>query len=336
MRIGLPVHLRSVRGIGTVVRGLEAALPDALALDDELVLVGGDRSRLTRPFYEQLVLPLEVRGVDLVHLCDHRPLLASRRPFIVTVHDLFFLDHPEWLPRSVVAYKTAMFRRLVSKRPRRFVCVSEYTRNRLLEHVPSLAQTSVEVVHSGVAKRPPMDVPPASERFVLTVGAIEPRKNQLTLLAAFQQARRRGFGLRWKVVGPAVDRSRTIIERLRVADGVDYLGAVSASELEQLYAQAEIFAVASHAEGFGFPPLEAMARGVPTICSTGSALDETTDGAAIRVDPSDVDGWADALLRLEYDVAGRERLRSLGRARAAVFSLEAMAAAYVRCYRSAV
>ena len=104
---------------------------------------------------------------------------------------------------------------------------------------------------------------------------------------------------------------------------------------ERLFAGAVFFAFPSHAEGFGFPPLEAMARGVPTICSTGSAMDETVGDAAIRIHPADIDGWTAALLRLASDDAERARLSDLGVERAARFSWPKAARDYVECYRAA-
>lgn len=107
-------------------------------------------------------------------------------------------------------------------------------------------------------------------------------------------------------------------------------------ELERLYRGARFLALPSHAEGFGFPPLEAMARGIPTVCSTGTALDETVDDAALRVPAGDVEGWAEALRRLSSNGDERRRLRELGRRCAARFSLAEAAQAYVAAYREAL
>jgi glycosyltransferase involved in cell wall biosynthesis len=333
LRILLPVHLEAVRGVGTLVRGLRTALPAALGDDDELILAGGELPRFARSAYEQLVLPVKARGVDLVHLCDHRPLVLSRAPFVITVHDLFFLDRPEWYPRTLVAYKRAMLWAALAKGPRFVVCDSAYTRDRLLAHAPRL-RPRVEVIHPGLFPPPPV-VDAEHGDYFLTVSAIDPRKNHLGLLDAFERARRAGLELTWKVVGGAADLSGPIVRRLQAADGVELLGQVDAAELERLYAGACFFALATHGEGFGFPPLEAMARGVPVICSTGSSLDETVGGAAIRLPPDDTDAWAAALTDLVGDEVMRARLSEAGRARAAAFSLAESARRYVDVYRAA-
>jgi alpha-1,3-rhamnosyl/mannosyltransferase len=292
--------------------------------------------RLSRLAYEQLYLPIAMRGADLVHLCDHRPLLFSGQRFLLTVHDVFFLDHPEWFPAATVRYRKAMLSAAIRKQPGAVVCVSKYTRERLLEHYPQVERSHVVVIHPGIERADATDVEPETEPYFLTVAMIEPRKNHLGLLQAFKLARQNGLELRWKVVGAVGQCSDQIIAALRAESAVDVLGHVPANELDRLYGGARFLAMPSHAEGFGFPPLEAMARGIPTVCSAGSALDETVADAAIRVAAGDRDGWAKTLRRLASDDAERRRLRELGLRRAASFRLEEAASAYVGAYRVAI
>ncbi len=354
VRIVLPVHQGASRGVGTIVRGLCASIPAALGAGDELVIVGrrlqeaehrklqnrsGSRSsspRLSRLAYEQLYLPIVARGADLVHLCDHRPLLFSGQRFLLTVHDVFFLDHPEWFPAATVRYRKAMLSAAIRKQPGAVVCVSNYTRERLLEHYPQAERSHVVVIHPGIEWADATDVEPETEPYFLTVAMIEPRKNHLGLLQAFKLARQSGLELRWKVVGAVGQCSDEIIAALRAEPAVDVLGHVPADELDRLYRGAKFLAMPSHAEGFGFPPLEAMARGIPTVCSAGSALDETVGDAAIRVAAGDREGWVEALRHLASDATKRRRLRELGLRRAAHFRLEEAALAYVGAYRVAI
>ena len=335
MRILLPAHQGSSGGLGTVVRGLRRHLPEALGADGEVVVVGGEATgKLRRLVQEQVVLPRAAQHFDLVHLTDHRPLLASRTPFLLTVHDVFFLDRPEWFPKPVVVYKGAMLRAAVAKRPAAVVCVSEFTRRRFLAHAPSLPRERVRVIPPGVE--------PATVRatgggdYFLTVSTIEPRKNHLGLLRAYLSARRAGLRLRWKVAGVPGYASRPIVRRLRAAEGVDVLGWTPPEELERLYAGARFVAVPSLGEGFGFPPLEAMRRGVPVVCSSGTALDETAGDAAMRVAPEDEERWAQALRALADDESARARLRDAGLVHAAGFDWRRAAQEYVAAYRSAL
>jgi glycosyltransferase involved in cell wall biosynthesis len=345
LRILLPTHYRlHGGGIARVVEGLEQSLPGVLGPDDELVAlptptghraealagIGGVRGASARLAYEQLTLPRAARGADTVHLCDARPILASRRPFVVQVHDVAYLDHPEWFSSASSRYKALMLRAVVACRPAAVVCDSSFTRERLLHHHPGLGRRAiVAVIHPGLTRPAgPATPPDAGESpYFLTVSTIEPRKNHLGLLAAFRAARARGLDLRWKVAGLAGHRSDEILPALRAADGVDVLGWVSPERLERLWAGARLTAVPSFVEGFGYPPLEAMARGVPVLYGTGSAMDETLADAAIGLPADDVGAWTDALLRLAGDEAERERLIALGRGRIERFTWGRAAAA---------
>jgi alpha-1,3-rhamnosyl/mannosyltransferase len=352
MRVLLPTHQIGAAGIGTVIEGLSRWLPSALGPDDELLLLGESpdgmtpanvrrvrssqmaRTRFGRLVHEQVGIPWAARNVDLVHLPNPHAVLLSSAPFVLTIHDVFFLDRPQWYPPSFVAFKRAMLSAVMAQRPRVIACVSDYSRRHLLKHYPERADDTY-VVHPGVGG----DVEPRTgdgEPYFLTLATFEPRKNHLGLLKAFRQARACGLRLRWKVAGIEGYGSRSILAALRREDGVDALGRVSDAERERLYRGARFFAFPSHAEGFGFPPLEAMVRGVPTICSLGSAMDETVADAAVRVAPDDVDGWADALLRLAEDASERSRLREAGIARAAEFSWTRTVTEYVRRYRQAL
>ncbi len=358
MRVLLAAHRNEAPGIATVMRSLSESLPPALDREDELVVIGGAppavpaaaggarvrwRSkpaplggRYGRFAYEQGAIPALARSMDLVHMGDCRPLLLSEQPYVVTVHDLFFLDVPVWLPPSVRRFKTAMLKAAIAKRPAAIVCVSEYTRSRLLAHVPAAAGFDLRVIHPGIA--PAVEPAPwrAEGPYFLTLSEINPRKNLLTLLRAFQLARRRGLDLRWKLAGPPGFRSQRLVSALASVEGVDVLGHVSDAMREALYANAAFMAFPSHAEGFGLPPLEAMVRGLPTICSRGTAMDETLGEAAFRVEAEDVRGWTEALLRLSGDATLCADLRAAGRERAQRFTMAAMAVAHADVYRAVV
>lgn len=118
--------------------------------------------------------------------------------------------------------------------------------------------------------------------------------------------------------------------------GVDLLGDVQPAPLDELYNGATFHVTPSIPEGFGYPPLEAMARCVPTIASTGSAMDETLGDAALRVHPLDVTGWADAMTSFATDEDARVCLVTAGREVAARFSWTRTADAYAQIYRDAL
>jgi glycosyltransferase involved in cell wall biosynthesis len=332
-------------------RGLARHVPAALPEGDRLNVVGidslahagrgssvrprlGAQGALARLLYEQTTVADEARAADLVHLCDARPLLLSRVPFIITVHDVTFIDHPEWMPPKAARYKQAMLRAALLRRPQAILCDSHHTRQRLLECEPLARRMKVDVVHLGVDAPPPNALwrPVEPEPYFLTVSTIEPRKNHMTLLRAYAQLRRSGLSLRWKVAGSPGHLSGPILAALREQDGVDVLDYVTPVRRDQLLGGATFVALPSLEEGFGFPVLEAMARGVPTSCSTGSALDEVAGDAAVRVGPNDVAGWVDALTRLAEGEALRRELSARGHARAEQFSWAATARNVVDLY----
>jgi alpha-1,3-rhamnosyl/mannosyltransferase len=353
MRILVPAHLSVLRGgVGTLVRGVVAALEEAVRPPDELIVLTGPTGRFTRKamsglrgpaggvarlMYEQGVAANVARSCDLVHLMDSRPLVLSGTPFLLTVHDVSYLDHPEWFPASSARYKRAMLRRALAKGPAAIICDSEHSRSRLLEHCPDAALSELRVIYPGITppRKPPWGamIVQGKRPYFLTVAVVEPRKNHLLLLEAFRHARAQGLDLEWKIVGEPGHLSEPILEALNRAEHVQVLGRVSSADLEALYAGAQFAANPSLAEGFGFPPMEAMARGVPVICSRGTALDETAGAAALQVDSRDVDGWRDALLKLAESPDERDRLREAGLARVKRFDWGNAAAQLLQLYR---
>jgi alpha-1,3-rhamnosyl/mannosyltransferase len=342
MRVLLAAH-QTRGGIGTLARGLAQELPAALGPGDQLdVELGwGNRrlreSRVGRFAFEQGRIPFLARKHDLLHLCDHRPILASRSRFLLTIHDVFFLDNPEWYPAQVARYKRLMLDLALAKRPAQIVCVSSWTKARLLQHRPRIDEGRVVVVPSGISNPEPVEGPAEPGRpYFLTVSTIEPRKNYLRVLTAFRRARSLGLELGWRIVGMPGYGADPIMAELEAEPGVELCGRVSDAEKESLYAGARFAVTPSLAEGFGFPPLEAMVRGVPVICSRGSALDEVVGEAALRVDPDDEDGWSEALLTLAEDDDIRKGLSAAGRSRAELFSWARCAEGYVCAYRRAL
>jgi glycosyltransferase involved in cell wall biosynthesis len=354
VRVAIPGHYASVLGgIGTYASLLTKAVA-AHAPNGGSVIVPEPRQPnavgqiaspsgvLRRMAWEQLAVPWKVRRADVVHLCDSRPVLLSRRPFIATIHDVSFLERPEWFPRSAARYKTLMLDALLATRPSALVFDSVYGRDQLLRFRPHAARFDLRVIRPG--PRPPSVEPdgrsPAerseqredAEKYFLTVGVIAPSKNHLTLLRAFRAARAAGLPLRWKVVGPPGHLSGPIVGALAAEPAVDVLGWVSQETLERCFRGAVFLAAPSTLEGFGFPPLEAMARGVPVACSRGGVWDETVGDAAARPEPHDVGAWTNTLLSLASDEQLRSDLRARGFAAAAAASWEKAAAACWRMY----
>jgi glycosyltransferase involved in cell wall biosynthesis len=305
---------------------------------------------LTPPHHrwEQFALPLEVARLwpDLLHSPDFIP--PFRRPFraVVTVHDLGFLRFPETLTPESRRYYGQVGRAVHSAE--RTIAVSHHTARDLVEVVEAPADR-VRVIHNGVGAgmRPVED--PAVLRatrarygldrpYILFLGTFEPRKNVDTLVRAFQVVRERHdvllvlAGRRGWLFEPIFE----LIDRLALRGDVRIVEDVPEDQLPALYSAASAFAYPSLYEGFGLPPLEAMACGTATVVADSAALPETVGDAALLHPPTDDEALTAALLRLLEDESLRAALRARGRERAAGFTWEESARQTLAVYREAL
>lgn len=266
----------------------------------------------------------------------HEPNYLVRRfdgHCVVTVHDLSHLRYPQYHAKRSVKFLAARLPRSL-ERADRIVVPTAFVRDELhdLFDVPP---DRVRVVPEGVSARAariskaeavsvlrPLGL--AWDGYILSVGTREPRKNLASLVAAYEQLPepvRARFPL--VIVGPkgwSHDETDRRIERLQRKGQVRALGYVDDRALQALYAGASVFAYLSWYEGFGLPPLEAMAAGAPVVTSTAEALVEVTGGAALHALPGDVDQISATLRRLLDDRAMRQELSSRGRQHAKSFS----------------
>jgi glycosyltransferase involved in cell wall biosynthesis len=176
------------------------------------------------------------------------------------------------------------------------------------------------------------------DRLILNVGALEPGKNQATLLRAFHRLKGNGRERGLVIAGPPAwryERLLRLVDKLGLADEVRFLGYVPVEDLVALYNLADLFVFPSLYEGFGLPPLEAMACGLPVVASTAPALREVLDGAALLVQPQDMDGLAEAMAAALGDEPLRSHLREAGLERAALFSWERTARETAAVYHEA-
>ena len=261
-------------------------------------------------------LPRTLRrlGADLVHTQYAAPLRCPC-PFVVTVHDVSFARDPDFMSWK----DRAIFRRVVPRAVRnaaRVLTVSERTKADIVELYGIPAQRIV-VTPNGVD---PVFAPgPGAHDYVLSVGAIQQRKNQAAAVEAAKAA-----ALPLVVVGPAKDPE--LAEELR-RRGARLEGYVATERLAELYRGAACLVQSSRYEGFGLPVLEAMASGTPVVAVPDPALREVAGDAAIFVEEAEL---ADGIRRA---LAERERLVAAGLERARAFSWRAAAERTLAVYR---
>jgi glycosyltransferase involved in cell wall biosynthesis len=280
--------------------------------------------------WEQTVLPLRTRGHLLWSPSNTGPLAVRRQ--VVTIHDVVPLDHPEWLNSRFAAWYRFLTPKL-ARRVARVITVSEFTKSRLLE-TTGIADEKVVVVPLGVDARfgpqSSVDVESAiqqlglpTSRYVLSLGSLEPRKNLGRLLRAWEVIYRRLPEDVWLVVSGAKGKSlvfQDVPELKALPPRVFLTGHVPDELLPALYAGAMAFAYLSVYEGFGLPPLEAMASGTPTLVGNRASLPEVVGDAAVQVDPFDIEAIADGLHRLIEDSSLRAVLREKGLERSGQFN----------------
>jgi glycosyltransferase involved in cell wall biosynthesis len=269
----------------------------------------------------RLLLDARAPHAELFHGLNQRLPQACPRRSVATFHDLFVLTGD---------YSTPEFRRRFAGQARDaanradlVIAVSEFTAGQVrgLLGVPA---DRVRVIPHGASTRAAHtnQAPPAREKLILHVGAIQRRKNLLRLIEAFERTEP---GWRLALAGSRGYGSEEILHRIEGSSrkqDVQILGYVSRSQLDDLYARAAVFAFPSLDEGFGMPILDAMAAGVPVLTSNRSATAEVSGDAALLVAPEDTGSIVEALHRLTTEETLREDLVVRGRQRAAQFTWE--------------
>jgi glycosyltransferase involved in cell wall biosynthesis len=255
---------------------------------------------------------------------------------LVTIHDCIHLMFPQYLPsKAAYAYARASMW-AAARRSDCILTVSEASKRDIL-HFFNVPPEKIVVVYNAIDDHfwlvPAGDeVARVRERyqldhaFVLYVGNIKPHKNLVRLIEAFADLRRTGFEeLKLLIIGDEISRLpalRRAVHRHKLHKHVRFLGYLSDDTLAILYRLASAFVFPSLYEGFGLPPLEAMASGTPVVTSNVSSLPEVAGEAAVLVDPYDVDSITEGLRRVLSDPALAADLRRKGQDRAREFSWE--------------
>jgi len=307
------------------------------------------RFRLARILWEQLALPRAAgqNGIDLLHAPGYLAPLFARVPVVITVYDTIALRFPKLCrPANVLNYNLMLPPSV--RKATRIIVPSETTRADLLGRFPSASEKTV-VIHLGIsddlrvvdspqqldAVRNAYGLP---EHFILFTGRQEPKKNLLRLLEAFHMLRADGGSAHKLVLAGTHDRETAAIRRRITELGLDneviLTAFVPQDSLAALYSAADLFVFPSLYEGFGMPPLEAMACGTPVVASSRAAVPEMLGDAAVLVDPGEPATIANAMKEVLKREELRKSLVASGLEKAPLFSWEKAAKATESLYRS--
>lgn len=297
---------------------------------------------------EQPLLALELKPhrIDLLHSTDFIPPLRSSIPSIITVHDLGFLHWPHFLTKDSAAYYGQIDRAV--RHARHIIVPSHHTKQDMIAQL-GVPEEKISVIYEGADGRyQPLPLEPTRatvrhkynlpDRFILFVGTVEPRKNIIGLLKAFHHLRTKYSITDTALVlagkqGWLYEEIDKTVKELGLESSVVFTGRISDEELHQLYVAAHVHVHPAFYEGFGLPPLEAMACGTPTVVSNTSSLPEVVGDAGLLVDPNQYEEIAVAVHRLLTDPALHAELREKGLARAKCFRWHDAAVQTLEVYR---
>ncbi len=305
------------------------------------------RASSIRGHWWSIGLPLYARraAFDLFHGTNFDLPLWKRRRSVVTIHDLSTLLHPEkHRPRLVRRARLRL--PLVVRIADMIITPTESVKRDVCQHLGVRADKVTAIPLSARSSFQPMPLAqtaPIRKRlgieddFLLFVGTLEPRKNLLTLLKALEQIIGHS-SLRPQLViaggeGWLMDELLALIKKATISDRLRLTGYLRDEDLRALYSSCRVFIYPSVYEGFGLPPLEALACGAPVIAGRIPSLQETLGSAARLVEPLDVDALAKSILALLQDGNQRQLLRAAGPQQAGKFSWEKTARLTLDVYR---
>jgi glycosyltransferase involved in cell wall biosynthesis len=290
---------------------------------------------LTANPYVRLGIELPLRSVvqrlDILHATYSAPVWSAA-PMVLTIHDICYATNPEWFSQRDLQVLSSNVPRSI-RAAAHVITDSQSARDQIVEYykVPgskisvipigpgpaaepiSLEEAGVELAKLGIETKRP---------YLLAVGNLQPRKNLVRLLEAFQElVGSRGHDVDLIIVGPRRFRADDIVAAgAEMADRVRFTGYVTDRQLAAFYKCSTAFVFPSLYEGFGLPALEAMSHGVPVVCSNAGSLPEVTGDAALKFDPKSVETIIDSVDKVLSDADLRKRLGAAGAARAREFS----------------
>jgi glycosyltransferase involved in cell wall biosynthesis len=309
--------------------------------------------------WEQKTLPEQLikDGVNIVHCtANTTPILINKKiKLITTVHDVMFLKNVNVLPQSDILYQRLgrTYRSLVIKKTinlsSKIITVSKYSKSDILQHFPDVqeeliqityesADSAFEILETEHVNETIRDKLNINNKYLLTLGGTDPRKNTKLVIKAFAKMKQeKEIDLNLVIVGiPNWKETEfyKLVCSLKLEKEIKFTDFISQNELVCLYNYATLFLYPSLYEGFGIPPLEAMACGTPVITSNTTSIPEIVGDAALQINPNSQEELEAAIIKLLRDDSLRNELIKRGFTRAKQFSWRKMAEETLDIYKS--
>jgi len=370
MKIGIDARLYGPKvGGGGLGRYVEEMVKHLQAIDNKnryvlfLKKENFDECKITNPNFEkiladvhwytakeQLQMPkiIDSAKCDIIHYPHWNIPLAAKTPFIVTIHDLIMLEEPKsnkattkspfHFALKYAGYKFVLKRALIKSK--HIIAVSNFTKGSILKHF-KLDPEKISVVHEGVAeltKTPAKTSSPYTDPYFLYVGNAYPHKNLEALLHSFSFFHKLHPKVKLVLVGQRDVfwqwLGREIDEIDLPKESIIFFGYATDEELDRLYSHATLYVFPSRHEGFGLPPLEAMARGVPVAASSATALPEILGDAALYFKPDDIEQMVEVMEQGLTDAKLRDKLKERGGKQIKTYSWATMAEEIKKLYQN--
>jgi glycosyltransferase involved in cell wall biosynthesis len=289
-------------------------------------------------------LKLAIDRVDIFH-CQYMGWKFSC-PFVVSLHDIIHETAPKLYP-TFNRYLMSLFYPISARLAAKVLTISNYTKEQIFK-IYKIPRNKIEVIYCGVSNEFRVIKDQTKIKhivakygiqgpYILFVGRIEPRKNIIRLIRAFLALRSETkINHKLVIAGMKDEQFKNFnrqIDKMQSEESVLFAGRVSQSDLPYMYNGADLFVYPSYGEGFGLPPLEAMACGVPVITSNTTSLPEVVGDAGVMIDPYDTGELVASMKRLLSDESHCHRLRQAGLQRAAHFTWEEAAKETLKVYQ---
>ncbi|MCL2761286.1 MAG: glycosyltransferase family 4 protein [Desulfuromonadales bacterium] len=312
----------------------------------EIVIKG--KNPVARLWREHILVPCACKRekVDILHCTKSAIPFFSVCPTVVTLHDLIPLKHPETEKLGARVYWKMHIPHAVKKSDF-IITISEHAKKEIIDDY-NISPDKIKIIALGF--NPAMSLPRESEKgdkirlkyglpekYILYVGTIQPRKNISTLIEAYAKLKSRRDAMPKLVItgrkGWLYEKLFKRIEELGLKDDIIFTGFLPDDELPYIYDNALLFAYLSLFEGFGLPPLEAMACGIPVIVSDSTSMPEVVGDAGIKLPPKDIEGVAAAIEKILDNPEYAKKLGEAGRERSKLFSWEFTARETLKVYK---